>query len=263
MDALINLGGLQFRWFGTIISLGIIVGLFFIWCQTFIYRESFKPFLEILIYTIPLGLICARLVYVGMYWQWYAENPLEILLFWHPGLSVYGALLGLVLVLRYFSRKTSSNFWYWADRIAPGLAIGQAIGQWANLGSQESFGYPTTHPWGIYIDYAFRPVGFENYDFFQPIFLYHSIWNFAIFILLIAISYTGFRFRKYPQGVNFLLYLLLYAIGNYIFDGMKINAATIMLFPRLLSLFFGIAAAYCLMQVARPRTNINIGGHHE
>jgi phosphatidylglycerol:prolipoprotein diacylglycerol transferase len=120
------------------------------------------------LYGIPVGIIVARLYYVISNWNLYISQPVEVLFIWHGGLSIYGALFGIILVIYGYTRYNNLPFWHWADLAAPGLAISQAVGQWGKFINQESFGYPTDATWGVYIDFAFRPDGYEQYDFFQP-----------------------------------------------------------------------------------------------
>src|SRR4029077_873889 len=88
---------------------------------------------------------------------------------WHGGLIA--GLIALIIV----ARRKKLSFWLLADVIAPGLALGQAIGRWGNYFNQELFGKPTSLPWGLPIDVANRPVGYTQVKYFHPTFLYESL----------------------------------------------------------------------------------------
>jgi phosphatidylglycerol:prolipoprotein diacylglycerol transferase len=68
---------------------------------------------------------------------------------------------------------------------APSLAIGQAIGRWGNFFNEEAFGRPTDLPWKLYISPPHRPLGFAQFEYFHPTFLYESVWDFGVFLVLV------------------------------------------------------------------------------
>ena len=111
------------------------------------------------------------------------------------------------------------------DIIVPGLILAQAIGRWGNFFNQELYGYPTSLPWGIYIDPANRLPGYEAYSHFHPLFLYESLWNLMGFGILLFIN------RKYGSrllaGELTLGYIMYYSVGRFILEGMKIDVWTI------------------------------------
>jgi phosphatidylglycerol:prolipoprotein diacylglycerol transferase len=104
------------------------------------------------------------------------------------------------------------------------LAIAQVVGQWGNLINQEAFGYPTNVSWGIYIDYADRPIGYEQFDFFHPVFLYASLWNLVIFIVLIGLAWYQRKTQNLQSGYIFLLNIILYAAGRLAMEGLRLDS---------------------------------------
>ena len=82
------------------------------------------------------------------------------------------------------------------DVAAPSFAIGQAIGRWGNFFNEEAFGQPTNLPWKLYISPQHRPPGYAQFDYFHPTFLYESVWDLAMFILLVA--WLRPRLREQP-----------------------------------------------------------------
>ena len=75
-----------------------------------------------------------------------------------------------------------------ADILAPGLALAQAIGRIGNYFNQELYGLPTNLPWKIFIEPAYRLVGFETVNFYHPLFAYELILSFANVIFLLWLS---------------------------------------------------------------------------
>ena len=102
------------------------------------------------------ALIGGRLYHVIDQWQRYKDDLLSIVLPPYTGLGVYGGILDGASSPRILSRAGSQSFWHWADVIAPGLFVMQAIGRWGNFFNQELYGPPTDLPWGIAIDCAHR-----------------------------------------------------------------------------------------------------------
>ncbi len=219
---------ISFSWFGLILAVAILAGCMISWCYSRLRQEPPDRLLVLTLYSIPAGIIAARLYYVIVNWQLYADNPGEILMIWHGGLAIHGALIGVILTIAIYSRVNKLSFWRWADIVAPGLILGQAIGQWGNFVNQDAFGYPTDVPWAIYIDYAFRPSGYEQFDFFHPTFLYEFVWDIAVFIVLLPVS--RIMLKKPAQAVPgslFLLYIVLYSAGRLVIEGLRLDSEMI------------------------------------
>lgn len=230
-----SLGPLVFYWYGIIVALAILIAAVVIIWQAKQSGESAVAGIEMLIISIPVALITARLYYVLANWQHYSTSLGEIWCIWHGGMAIHGAMLGILLTLYYYTKRYNLDSWRWCDIFAIGLAVAQTFGQWGNLATQQDFGYPTQLPWGIYIDYAYRPQGYEQYDFFHPAFIYESLWSGFLFIILIVISLGQRRYHYIQSGSLFLLFLLLYSVGRIVIDGFRLDS--------------GIAGGFRLAQV--------------
>ena len=157
-------------------------------------------------------------------WHLYANDPLRIILPPYTGLGVYGGILTGTLAALYIIRRWKQPFWRWADVIAPGLFVMQAIGRWGNFFNQELYGPPTSLPWGIAIDCAHR-VGDHGIaqwacpDYpaattgFQPLFLYESLSGIlgAVTLLWLARRF-GPRMRP---GDLLLIFFMWYAVTRF------------------------------------------------
>lgn len=219
----VDFGLFQIHWYGLVIAIAILAGMFVSGWLLHCRSQNAAPVIDMTLYGVPAGMLCARLYYVVLNWSYYAADPLEVFRFWHGGLDHYGAFLGFIFVLIIYCRVSKISFWALADCMAPGLAIGTAIGLWGSFFTQEGFGLPTNATWGIYIDFAYRPAGFEQFDFFHPIFLYESSIQLILFILLLSLSL--FQIRKgFPAvGQIFLLFILLSAIAALCLDPYRIH----------------------------------------
>lgn len=249
-----SLGPLHFYWYGLIVVAAILAAFLITLGQARQAGRPPAPVFDLLLWGVPAGILGARALYVLANWELYRQQPLDIFRLWQGGLAVYGALTAFVLVLWLYARQRRIAFWSWADIVAPGLAVGQAIGQLANFVNQEAFGYPTGLAWGVYIDFALRPAGYEQFDFFHPVPLYESAWNLALFLGLLALAWAGRRLvRLLPPGGLFLLYILLYSVGHYYFVGLRLDSEIIwgVRLGQLFSVLFAAAAFALLVRAVR------------
>jgi phosphatidylglycerol:prolipoprotein diacylglycerol transferase len=113
----------------------------------------------------------------------------------------------------------------WTDIIAPGLALAQAIGRWGNFINQEVYGAPTNLPWKIFIDPAHRLPQFQNVAYYQPLFLYESIYNLLNVFFLIWI---GRRFKGWLKtGDIFLIYLITYPVFRFFMEFIRLDPSPV------------------------------------
>ncbi|HMM20344.1 MAG TPA: prolipoprotein diacylglyceryl transferase [Selenomonadales bacterium] len=225
--AAFSIGPFIFYWYGLLVAAAILAAAAVTWWQCRLYRESPGVIYELTVYGVPAGLLVSRLCYVAANWPLYRGNPSEAFFIWQGGLALYGAFAGFLAAAYGCLRLRRLPLRRWADILAPGLALGQAVGQWGNFFNQEAFGYPTELPWGIYIDFALRPPGFEQFDFFHPVFVYASLWNTALFLLLAAIALAAKGRGRLKSGSLFLLYLALFSAGQLYFDGLRLDAEVV------------------------------------
>jgi phosphatidylglycerol:prolipoprotein diacylglycerol transferase len=112
-----------------------------------------------------------------------------------------------------------------ADIIAPALALGQAIGRWGNFVNQELYGQPSTLPWAITIDPAFRLPSFQNIATYHPLFLYESIWNLLNMGLLL---WMGRKLSNLLRpGDIFLTYLVVYPVGRFFLEFLRLDPSPV------------------------------------
>src|SRR5205823_13178996 len=108
------------------------------------------------------------------------------------------------------------------DAIGPAVVVAQAIGRWGNYFNQELFGRPTRLPWGLEIDLAHRPVGYEQFTTFHPTFLYESIWCLLVFGTIVFLERT----RGLRKGQAFALYVAMYTFGRVFFEWLRVDPAS-------------------------------------
>jgi phosphatidylglycerol:prolipoprotein diacylglycerol transferase len=232
--------GISVRWYGILISAGIIIGALLAFSEARRVGFSEDDLIDVLLWAIPISIIGARIYYVAFMWDSYRGNIKEMFNIRGGGLAIHGALIAAVIVAIVFCKKRKVNFWQLLDICAPSIILGQAIGRWGNFINQEAYGTPTELPWGIMI----------NGQKVHPTFLYESIWDFAIFIYLMW-------YRKNKSKVNgetFLLYAALYSFGRFFIEGLRTDS--LMLGPIRIAQLISIAiiiAAICIFHYRRKR----------
>lgn len=161
----------------------------------------------------------------GQTFLYYLTHPIDAISTWNGGLGIPGAVIGGLLALYFYTRRHKLSFLTWIDIIAPGLALAQAIGRWGNFINQELYGAPTSLPWAIFIEPAYRLSGFENQAYFHPLFLYESLWNLATagFLLWVGRRFAGCL----RAGDIFLLYLVAYPTARFFLEFLRLDVAVV------------------------------------
>jgi len=245
-----TLGSLTIHWYGLILSLAILVALLITIKLAKIYQFNIDMILDLTIWIIIGSLIGARIYDVFLNWSLYSNNLLEILKVWHGGLAIHGGLIGGAVVLLIFSylkkrrlREGELNFYKLASLVLPGLAIGQAIGRFGNWFNQELFGLPTNSFIGIPIDLINRPLGYENYNYFQPTFLYESLTMLIVGLIL----YKLVKNNKTSPKIILAVYLISYGVVRFLLEFIKIDPTPQILFlrwPQIISLVMILIGSY-------------------
>ncbi len=235
--AFIELGPLTIHFYAIAILTGIAVAIY--WGNARFVAAGGAPgrVSEIAIVAVPMGVIGGRIYHVISSPQGYfGENgrPIEIFYIWQGGLGIWGAIsLGLAAAWWSFKRNkisaaNSLTFGVFADALAPGVVVAQAIGRWGNWFNVELFGRPTTLPWGLEVPMRFRPDGFTEFATFHPTFIYESIWCLIVAFLLLRFE----KFRMAPGSI-FIAYVALYSFGRIFIESLRIDDANLILGLRL------------------------------
>ncbi len=222
-----EVGPFALRYYGLCIAIGVAVATWLTARE--LARKGYDGALALdaLFFVVPLGLIGARVYHVITDYDLYDGNPHSffpgVFEIWNGGLGIYGAVIGGFLGLLLFARLRGINPLVCADAAAPGLILAQAIGRWGNYFNQELFGRPSILPWAIEIAPENRPPGFTNEVTFHPTFLYESIWNVLVFLVLLFVAR---RFAdSLKNGDIALLYVCLYSVGRFFVETLRVDPA--------------------------------------
>lgn len=216
-----ELGPISVRWYGLIIGTGLALALFLA------IRESNRrglpkdTFPDLLVWAIPIAIICARIYYVIFEWDYYSNHLSEIPKVWHGGIAIHGALIGSVLTAFVYANRHHLSFWKLADIAAPSIILGQAIGRWGNFMNQEAHGDEVTRAFleNMHLPQFIIDQMYIKGHYYHPTFLYESLWDFLGFALLIALRRVNFR-----RGEMFLTYVIWYSIGRFFVEGLRTDS---------------------------------------
>jgi len=236
-----TLGPLKLYPYGAIIALGVLAGFLVAERQAKVFKISLKEVENVYLLLIPSCVLGARLYHVFHQWGYYSQLPKEILAIWQGGLGVFGALVAGLFALGLWAKIKRLSFLTLTDLLSPSVALTQAIGRLANFFNQEVFGPPTRLPWGVYIPLEKRPIFWQKYSSFHPLFLYESLFLFLSFFLLLFLA------SKFPQkkGLTTGAYFVLYGVIRFLtefgrFDTWEISGFKVAQILSLLSVFAGI-----------------------
>lgn len=202
--------GIDVMWYGVLIATGMLIGIALAIREAKRVGISEDDVLNIAIIAIPVAIICARLYYVIFSWDYYSQNPGEILNIRGGGLAIHGGLIGGILTGFIYAKVKKLDFFKTADAVMVGMPLAQAIGRWGNFINGEAHGGPTSLPWGIMVD------GVKVH----PTFLYESIWDFGIFLFIMFYM----RKKKTYEGEVIVSYITLYSIGRFFIEGLRTDS---------------------------------------
>ncbi|GKT02820.1 prolipoprotein diacylglyceryl transferase [Furfurilactobacillus sp. WILCCON 0119] len=233
----LHLGPLQVHWYGVIITSGVFLAL---WLSLREARhQGLDPddLYDFLLWALPVALITARLYYVVFQWDYYQHHLDQIIAIWDGGIAIYGALIGAMIVVVWFTRARQIPTFLFLDVLAPTVIMAQGIGRWGNFMNQEAYGKITTH---AHLEALHLPafiVNQMNIDgaYRTPTFLYESVWDLAGFVLLMSTRHIKGLYRR---GEVFFLYVCWYAFGRFFVEGMRTDS--LMLGPARVSQWLSV-----------------------
>jgi prolipoprotein diacylglyceryl transferase len=231
------LGPIPIRAYALCIIAGIIVAV--LWGERrFVARGGQQGTVtDVAVFAVPFGLVGGRLYHVMTDWQTYfgpGGDPLGALRIWEGGLGIWGAVALGGVGAWIGCRRHGVPLGFFADAVAPGIVVAQAIGRLGNWFNQELYGAPTTLPWGLEIYDRVDPatglpdalggVALDHtpVQVVHPTFLYELLWNLAVAGLVV---WADRRFRL-GHGRAFALYVAGYTAGRFWIEQMRTDHAT-------------------------------------
>lgn len=246
-----NIFGYHVAYYGVVIGIGMLVGWLIAEWMARRTGQNTELYLDFALIAIISAIIGARAYYVAFEWDEFSGNPLSVFNLRTGGLAIYGGIIAAVAAAIIYTRIKRYSFWLLTDTACLGLAAGQMIGRWGNFFNREAFGKYTDGLFAMQVSrsavsnvyhdtvsvarlrelYAGKPealnriveirdhvVNIKGIEYIQvhPTFLYESLWNLCLLILLVL--YTK---RKRFDGEVMLFYLMGYGLGRIWIEGLR------------------------------------------
>jgi prolipoprotein diacylglyceryl transferase len=260
--------GLPVRAYAICIVLGIVAAVLLM--EYRLRHRGVAPWasLDMAVWAVPSGIIGARIYHLITSPQDYfgsGGHPIRALYIWEGGLGIWGAVAGGAVGAYIAARQLGLPFSIFADSLAPGLPVAQAIGRFGNWFNNELYGKATTLPWGLRVHdmdqnnpgHALvidgEPV--TKAGLYQPTFLYEAVWDIGVAALVWLLD----RKFKFGRGRAFALYVMAYTAGRFWIEMLRIDEANKIFGIRLNVFVAGVVflAALIYFVVARgPRAYV-------
>ncbi|HYO20195.1 MAG TPA: prolipoprotein diacylglyceryl transferase [Dermatophilaceae bacterium] len=220
------LGPLPLRAYALCILVGIFVAMW-VGNRRWVARGGTHGLVyDVAVWAVPFGIIGGRLYHVLTDWPTYfgsgGSGLRGAVAVWQGGLGIWGAIALGTVGAWIGCRRQGVPLPPFADSLAVGVPLAQAIGRLGNWFNQELFGRPTDLPWGLEIDPTYRPEGYEQFTTFHPTFLYEALWLVGVAGL---VTWADRRWTL-GHGRAFALYIATYCVGRLGMEMLRIDPAT-------------------------------------
>lgn len=220
--------GIEIALYGVIIGVGMLLSLLLIAQVAKKSGQSADFYWDMAIVTVIVGVVGARLYYVIFSWDSYKDNLLSILNLRQGGLAIYGGIIGGLLAIIAYTKYKKYKLPLALDTVVPGVILGQILGRWGNFFNREAFGDYTdglfamrlpveavrySEITGKMMEHMEEGV---NYVQVHPTFLYESLWNVGILVLMLLLWK-----KKHFDGEVTLLYFAGYGIGRFFIESLR------------------------------------------
>lgn len=240
-----SLGPLTVRYYGLFFALGFLLGYYII--EQMFKREQLpeKWLDKLFIYVVVATVVGARLGHVFFYgWDYYSQNPGEILAIWHGGLASHGGAIGILVAIYLYSKRVTKKPMLWIlDRLVVPVALAAVFIRLGNLMNSEIIGQVTDVPWAFW----FQKVDPNQEVLRHPTQIYEALSYLVVFVYLMFLYWkTNARLR---QGLLFGVFLIGIFASRFIIEFLKENQEAFedsmtMNMGQILSIPFVIAGLY-------------------
>lgn len=260
-----SIGPLSIRYYGILFALGFLIGYYII---DRMFKKENIPDLwleKLFIYVMVATVVGARLGHVFFYgWEYYSQNPGDILKVWEGGLASHGGAIGILIALWFYSKKYTKQSMLWTlDRLVIPVALAAVFIRLGNLMNSEIVGAPTTMPWGFVFEKLEYVRGVEN-----PLAPRHPSQLYEAIAYLITFGYTYYLYWKKEaykrEGLIMGIFLIGIFLGRFIIEFFKDNQEAFeesmaLNMGQILSIPFVIWGVYLIIRaLKRPEKEVKL-----
>ena len=216
-----ELFGLEIRWYGILIVLGIFIGMFIAYYNSNKLNLDFEKIIDGFLVAFPCAIVGARAYYVFFEFDNFKNNIWSVFNLRTGGLAIHGGLIGALIGTIIYCKFKKIEMMKYLDVVAPSLILAQAIGRWGNgeaHGDVVSYEFISKFPEfiqkGMYLDG----------HYYNPTFLYESMWNLIIFLILMIILHKK---KSNENGVVIASYAVLYSVGRLFIESLRTDSLMI------------------------------------
>ena len=227
-----SVGSLEIACYGIVLAAAMVTGLLLVMKVADRTGQRGDDYFDLGMIAIVVSVVCARIYYVAFSWNYYISHLGEIINIREGGLAIYGGVIGGAVTTALFCKIRKIKFLKTADTAILGLVWGQALGRWGNFFNREAFGGYTDNLFAMQLPVSdvrsgeitaemwekVKRIGGTEYIQVHPTFLYESMWNIGVLLILLFLT---FRVKRKYDGMVFLNYLLLYGIGRFWIEGLR------------------------------------------
>ncbi len=195
------------RWYGILITLGIILAVLYVTYRSKQWKYNFDDLLDCVLVVVPVGVLGARLFYVFTADGFKLADWYRI---WDGGLAIYGGIIGGALAVVGMCLIKKMRMLRLMDCTAPAVMIAQSLGRWGNFCNGEAFGAPYK---GLFRMGLSHSADGSGAFYVHPTFLYESMWNLLGFILINLL----YKKKKFDGQIT-LMYLGWYGLGRFFIE---------------------------------------------
>jgi len=209
-----NIEGISVRWYGLLFALSFYIG--YLIMERIFKKENIPLAIleKLAIYMIIATIVGARLGHCLFYdFEYYSQNPIEILYIWHGGLASHGAAIAIILSLVIFSIIYKKSVWWVLDRIVIVVALAGFFIRMGNLMNSEIYGHFTDMPWGFIF------VRDNQIDPRHPTQIYEGLSYLALFFYLLWYYYK--KDGKPKNGIIFGKFLIILFSVRFLIEFLK------------------------------------------
>lgn len=219
-----NVFGIPVMWYGVIIAFGVVMAMV---VADYLAKKrglNFEIIIDAFLVVFPVSIICARLYYVIFEIENY-HSFIDVINIRNGGMAIHGGVIGALLSGYIFAKYRKINFFKYVDVIMPGVILAQAIGRWGNFMNQEAHGGEVTKEFISKFPEFIQNGMLIKGSYYHPTFLYESIWNLIVFIILVLVT---LKKKEDSNGVVLGLYLILYSLGRVFIEGLRTDSLMFM-----------------------------------